>query len=539
MSFLTGVDSSDPIPSTRRELILGAGPGSSGTSYDVLLIGNKTTAGTETENTIGVPIADDADCLSRFGASSEIYAEYRDFVAVDSGATIYGGAVTVAAGVAASVPLTVSGTSDANSTCEITVGGYVINYSINNGDLVQTTSDGIAAAILAADEGRLQVAAVSAIVGGGPTWAATVTASHIGTRSAHIIGNTATLGIRVRVITVGGTNTQTVTKTIGSYIAGTGEDDASTIISTAAGMDNLYFHVAPWHTCNGSIASGIGSNAAISTTDNQIGELVAMIRTQNLPINSKEKVAVFGLVSTNANAILCPNDADINSTRAYFAWAENCDMPPWRLAAHLCGVFRSQVVTHPSANMAGYTQSDNTIFNVPAPFVASDVPTTTELRTALNNGLSPISFASGGRPYIVRWITSRSINSVSAKDYKAREGHITTAIDFVWQEIKQRWEAQKQPFVAGNPVDGRLPTLRTTTPNFVRGMIINVVDTMTSSKPLGKYDGPVLAPDKIDQMVKSIVVTKITAGIAVQAEFLAVEHLLKFEGKFLEVGEAY
>ena len=72
---LTGVDPNDPIPSTRRELIFGAGPGSTGVFRDVVLLGNKTSAGSETDDTFGVAIADDLDCRTRFGIRSEIRVE--------------------------------------------------------------------------------------------------------------------------------------------------------------------------------------------------------------------------------------------------------------------------------------------------------------------------------------------------------------------------------------------------------------------------------------------------------------------------------
>jgi phage tail sheath gpL-like len=295
--------------------------------------------------------------------------------------------------------------------------------------------------------------------------------------------------------------------------------------------------VAPWHSNNG--AGGYGSDVAISATDNQIGELLDGINTQALPVNSKEKQAVFGLVEDNAAAIGVAGDAQVNTVRGSFFWQENNDWTPGMLAAHNCAVMRSGYIAHPARNRAGYYHSDSTPYKVPPPFVATDVPTATEVRTALNNGVSVISFSDNDNPGIVRAITSQHLNAGGAFDYKAREHHVTYAIDFVWAEIKSRWNAQKQEFVADDPADGALPTLNTTTPRDLRGLIFAVIDTMTSSKPLGIYDGPILAPDQIEHMKNSVVVTKIPAGLNVVAEFICVQHLLKFEGKFLEVGEAY
>ena len=65
---LTGLSPTRRTPGIVREFVFGAGI-SSGVSSDrpVLIFGNKTSAGSETTNTIGAPIASDEDCVLRFG----------------------------------------------------------------------------------------------------------------------------------------------------------------------------------------------------------------------------------------------------------------------------------------------------------------------------------------------------------------------------------------------------------------------------------------------------------------------------------------
>ena len=58
---LTGIDPNDPTPRDARELIFGAGEGSTGESRDVLIYGNRTSAGSEAVDALGSPIADDQD----------------------------------------------------------------------------------------------------------------------------------------------------------------------------------------------------------------------------------------------------------------------------------------------------------------------------------------------------------------------------------------------------------------------------------------------------------------------------------------------
>ncbi len=529
---LLGVDPNDPTPSVRRELIFGAGPGSSGVTRDVVLYGHSTAAGSENDNELNEPIADDADARTRFGDRSELYGMYRKFVEVDSSATIYGMSVPDPAGTAAAAVITVVGVSDADSTVTVTILGEDIVVSVANGDALAATATAIQDAVNAHDEGRLPMTA-NAVAG-----VVTITAANTGIRSEFAIaGDSLTRAIRVKIKTTGAVNTQTVVKTVGSAVAGVGEDDGSTAFGLTMAKDNIYWHVAPWHTNNG--AGGYGSDIAVSATDNQIGELLLNINTQALPANSKEKQAVFGLVETNAAAIVVAGDASVNTVRGSFFWQQNNDWTPAMIAAHNAGVMRAGYISHPARNRAGYAQGEATPYNLPPPAVATDVPTATEIRTALNNGVSPISFIGTDRPVSVRPITSRHLNTSGAFDYKAREHHITYVMDFVWSEIKSRWEAQKQEFVADDPAQGALPILNTTTPRDLRGLINGVIDTMTSSKPLGIYDGPILAPDQIQLMKDSVTVSKIPAGLSVVAEFIAVQHLLKFEGKFLEIGEAY
>ena len=529
---LTGVDPFDPTPSTKRELIFGAGTGSSGVTRDVVIFGNSTAAGSEVDNELNGPIADDQDARDRFGERSELYLLYKTFVEVDKSATIYGISVPDIEGTAAAVPITVVGVSDADSTVTITILGKDIIYLVANGDAIAVTAAGISAAIDAYDEGRLPVT-TTPVAG-----VCTVTAANTGERSEHIIGETATRGLRVKIETNGTANTQTVVKTVGSFVPGVGNDVGTTAIGLAAARENLYWHVAPWHTVTSGGAGTEGNNGDVAVGDFQTGDLIDMINTQALPVNSKEKQVVFGLVGTSADSILVPLDAQANAVRASFFWQENNDWTPGMLAAYHCAIMRSGYIAHPSRSRAGYTSTDSTPYNIPAPAVATDVPTATEIRTALNNGVSPISF-SGDTPYLVRAITARNFNAGGQKDYKAREHHIVYAIDFVWQEIKARWYATKQEFVADDPADGAKPIPNTSTPSDLKALIFGVIDTMTGPRPLGIYTGPILAPDLIQFMKDSVKVAKIPAGLSVVAEFIAVQHLLKFEGKFLEVGEAY
>lgn len=512
---LTGVDPNDPTPSTRREFVFAAGESAgTGSSRDVIMFANRTSAGTETLDTRGEPISDGADCKARYGVRSEAYNMWRRYVAVDPLATIRIVAVTESAGTAAECDLVVATVPTADATLEISITGIKGYVNVSSGDAIADIATAIKNEINDMDNGGLMVTAdvVTATV--------TVTCIHKGPRGDYIINS-----VRTRWLQSPGATT--VTK--GNVVSGATPDDGTNgIISASQAAD--YYWISCW-------TESTGSN--VIATDNQLGEMIAAIKANAMPAVGKEAVAVFGLGDDYASAYDVADETSVNSVRAFAFHAENNDWPPCWIAAHCAAVMRSQQIQHPSANINGYANTDNTPFEIPSPFNVNDRPTAVEIRSMLNGGVSPIGFTSQGYPYIVRQITTRSHNGTGIADYRAREGHITSAIDFSWDIVKQRWNEQKQPFVAEDPKDGQLPTARTTTPNMVKGLINSVIDDLTSSKPLGIYDGPILAPDKREFMKNSVTASKTTGGIYATAEFVAVEHLNKFEGKFFEVGGAY
>ena len=139
MPTLTGVDPTDPTPSNRREILFAQGV-SSGSSNQllVLLYGNKTSAGSETVETIGsTPIADSQDARDRFGARSEIYHMHRVYTRIDPGAQVFAIAVTEA-GTAASKPFVFANAATSAGTCFIDWGGQTVSFAVASGDAAAT-----------------------------------------------------------------------------------------------------------------------------------------------------------------------------------------------------------------------------------------------------------------------------------------------------------------------------------------------------------------------------------------------------------------
>ncbi len=506
---LPGIDPLDPTPSDRRSIVLAAGEsGAPNAERNVVLYGNKTSAGSETVNVVDKtsPVADDADARARAGARSELYWMYRTYMQVDPGATIYLGPVAESGGSAAYVDFVIAGgaTATANSTLIFTILGVEYSVTVTSGDTVKNVVDNSVAVLNAAEDSCLPIVASNT----GPDTTVRITASQKGPRHGAFLGG-AGFGVRAEF-----SDACTLTCTKSAVTAGVTEDDGTTLFANVAGSE-FYYHVSPWIT------------ASPSGTDNQIGELVELVRAQDQPINGKDQIVISSLRGTNGASITTV--AAVNSWLCHFAWQEASEWMPGMVAAFYAAVKRRNEVAHPCANFAGYTVTDETPCPIPPQALTADYPTAVEIKAALNNGFCPIAVNNLGNTYIVRDVTSRCKNTAGDYDYRARPGHLRSAMAFYWLTIKQRWASQKRAFVDDDPPPGTMPTPNTTTPSLAKGMVQKVIDDLVAGTPFGLYNGPILAPSQAKWMKDRVVATKIPAGISISSQVKAVEHLYKSE----------
>lgn len=506
---LTGIDPTNPTPGTIRELLVAQSPtGTGGGSNDVLIYGNKTSAGSETVDTIGDPIVDLADCILRFGRRSEVTWNYRKFIAIPQQATVYGIAVTEA-GTAATRTYTFATAASGASSVVIEWGGYKTYAQITSGDTAVTVAAAVVAAIAAWENGDMPF--TSAVGAPANDHIVTVTTANTGDRTQNILS-------RLRMTF---SKTVAMTVTTGAVGGGATADDFTTAYAQAA-AGTYKWQVNP------------KIDASPSTTDNGMGEGANYITTQNLPINGKAQFMFFGSVGT-ASATTTQAIA-VNNANVYYIWAENSPWTPGMLAAHYCAIKRAAHVAHPGANLTGYQAGDNKIFQIPRPYDVADYPTSTEITTALNNGFSPVKFDNAGKPILVRDITSRSLLSSGINDYRAREGHIPVVLSAFWDELFSRGTAQMQPFVAADPKRGQKPLALVTYPNAVKKM---AQDTMRDMAGAWIGGSPVLDPGSVDTMTASVDVLLITGGFSVKCNPIAVIHNNKQQYLIGESSPAY
>lgn len=518
MPTLTGVNPLSPTPSNRREILFAQGV-SSGSSNQlrVLLYANKTSAGSETVETISTsPIADLQDARDRFGARSEMYHMYRVFVRVDPGAQVFGIAVTDAGGTAASKPFVFANTSGSAGTCFIDWGGQTVSFAVNSGDTAATIAGNAVTAINNAYEGTWPFTAARS------TATVTCTAANTGPRGDYVIG-------RIRMRFDKATSVITTTITPGSLTNGATPDDFTTALGVAANGDYA-INVFPCF-----------STSALTTTDTQAGEAITTIATNRNPTNGKSQYAFFGLVGTPSEAVTAVASAGGNSASAYFFHQENNPWSPGMLAAHHAAIVRVARLAHPGFNINGYANSDVSPYDVPRPYAITDEPTAAEVDSMLNNGISPIAFSNIGAAKLVRFVTSRSfIPGTTTTDYRCREGHIPFATDYFWESLLTTWDTIRQPNVANDLAKGAKPMPLTSYPADMRRLAESKIDNLAGPNPDGLYNGPILASDEVPAMKSSIVTDGPTYGrLGLTVNTVAVKHLIGSATKIRETSPAY
>lgn len=516
---ITGVSPTDPIPDLYGEIRFAQGPGGGAAPERVVLIyGNKTSAGSETANTIGTPILDRADCIARFGARSEIRWQWEAFNYIPQQATVYAVAVPEpSSGSPTSATRTFTfadGAATGATTLYIEWAGRVTNIGVATGDTAITQAAAVAAAILDWEEGGVPFTA--AVGGSGSEHIVTVTASQVGERGTYVLN-----GIRMYYASSVGT-----TCTAASTTAGTGADDFTTAYDVAKAKGRFYYQINPKFATSGP-----------SSTDNGIGEGAAYITAAALPAEGKRQQMFFGLVGTQAQATTVATA--VNNPRVKFFWSENSPMFPGMLAALHCAIVRNAEMAHAGANVNGYMANAalGRLYPLPAPYSSVDYPTRAELVACLNNGICPIEFNERGQPKLVRHVTSYSLNG-SSNDYRVREGHIPSALDDVLDTMMVVYGAAKDASPLHSAVDltrGQRPRPGMMYPSDVSGLIRKVIIDKCGENGAT----PNLDPATQAQQVASVTVEALVDGFNVRADLLAVRHNNKGGILLLEQGPSY
>lgn len=461
---LTGLSANDPVPGAYLEINFAQGEAAgSGSPIEVLLIGNRTTAGiavVDTEvygpDTI-VPLQTEADCIALFGTGSELHRMWRRFVAKNRDTTVRAIAVTESAGVNATISSVISNVATGNGNIRIWVQDEFVDVPVFIGDTV----DAIGALISTTINAQTHWAVTSTYTAGTDTLA--ITARQKGPR-----GN----DIRVQIVPSPGIGTAFSAATTDTPLASGATADSNATALTTIASARYYYQVS---------AAGDGT---------QLGALVTQVNSLALPTTGNRQRVIAGSVDTLANTTTIATGR--NAARAEIVWQEKGLWTPPELAANQAAIVTLfEVKPNPRTNFCNFGQDATTgaVWSVPAQRLKTAWATRTSVKSALNNGISPIACSANGTTYLVNRITTRSLNG-STNDYRIRSAHKVTICDFFGDDLLAKTVLQfSGRRIMNNPIQGqKVPDGNVVWPDLYKAAIFRLIDDYDANNLLDRAD---------------------------------------------------
>lgn len=437
MAITSIIPASNKVPRTYLKVSLGVGPRSSGEApREVALFGNKTAAGT-------MALATETDCFSEdearvlAGAGSELFLMAK--VAIDTFPGVQLKLYAIAeAGTAATGTIVFTGPATSSGTVGVAVLGEDIEVPVASADTATAIGAAVAAAINA--KGDWPVTGVNA------AGTVTLTAKNAGLR-----GNL--VAVRARVLAGTGVG---VTPPVGGYLGGGAtSDDPQAALDAVATVRRRYL-VAPY------------TDAA------QLAKFKAHVDTEEEPLVGHRKWAIFGSLDTLGATTTVVTG--LNFPRMQCVWQEKSDLTPGMLAAALAAQRSLEESSDTAHNF------DSEVLTALRPhFNKTDIPLPSELDSALNNGITPLSTSDASEVFIVRSITAKSKDQAGLPDYRVLDAHKVTVAD----EVADRFELAFGDRFAGfkadhDPPEGEAPAPLVVTPAMCEDLAFEILDDCES-----------------------------------------------------------
>jgi phage tail sheath gpL-like len=456
---LTGLAANSRVPGIYTETAFAQGE-SAGilTSYPILLMGNKTSAGAATTNTViygpdtATQVQDEAQVIAQFGTGSELHRMWLACTSVNKTTAIYFIAVTASGGTAASLTLTVANTATANGVVRVYCGGWFsseaesyIDVPVTSGDLTTAIATNIASYINQKTRWPVTASPSGSTV--------VITARIAGPRGNFIKVETKVITSGTIATTVSGATTLT------ALSSGATADDNTTALATIA--PRRFYWIAP------------------SAEDSSQGGAVAtQVDTVSAPTTGIRQRCILGSVDTisNVNSIATGR----NNPRCDVVWQPSSEYTPAELAAYAAGLYAllvTESLPKPLHNFCYFDQDANLskYWKIRAPRSGTS-PSAADIVSALNNGVTPIKTLNG-KASLVRRITTKCLNG-SNPDFRCSDSHKVDVPDFLSDLMAQRSaERFTGKDIADDPAPGqRVPGPSVVTPRVYRAMVAKCID---------------------------------------------------------------
>lgn len=369
-----GVPAGYKRPGVFLRVVFGASPnGAGGNTRKVLLLGNKTSAGSATVDTEKVLLTSLNDSATYHGSGSELYLMAAAAFLKAPAATIEAIAVTEATGTKATATITVANAATGSGTAKFYIHGVEIAVAVFSGDSANTIAANINAEINA--KGSL-LNVTSAVVGA----VVTVTARHNGTR-----GNL----IKIRKLIDASITATTFTLSAAALSTGSGVDSLTAALATAATSRMHYYALASVDT------------TAIQAVQTQCDTMAG-------PLVGKRQVFVWASHDTLGTATT--QVEALNEERGQCVWAYQFETLPCVIAAAWAAMRSVAESESISVNLSSFNPNAVDLWPaVKPPPSEGNWCTDSTCNSALDVGLTPIQVREGDKhPFVAMSITTHS-----------------------------------------------------------------------------------------------------------------------------------
>lgn len=462
---LPGLPANDPVPGAYLHIAFAQGEASNGSGpIEVLLMGNMLSSAAGTPDTVvygpdsQTPLQSEDDAINLFGAGSELHRMFRRFVKVNKDTTLRAIAITESGGTQATGTFRYVGTATAAGNTRVFVHDEFVDVPIDNLD----TADDVATAVAAAVNQQTHWGVTASATATGTWGFVTLTAKQKGPR-----------GNEIRFMPQISPNIgMTVPTAIDRPLEnGATDDDNTTALGTIANSEYYY------------IVSAANDSA-------QLDALVDQVNTQAAPTTGIRQRVIAGSTDTLGNTQTLATG--LNAARADLAWSEKSPWTSAELAANLAAVITLfETPPNPRTNFAGFGNDAVTqpFWLVPRPRLDSAIPSRTSIKSALNNGVTPIGVNPNGSTYLVNLITTRSLNGAQ-NDYRIRDHHKVTISDFFGKDLlakaTQNFNGKR---IADDPPEGAQPPgPEVVTPSRFRSAVFGLLDVYNQNDLLQNID---------------------------------------------------
>src|SRR3954468_8751352 len=413
---ILGYPSDYRAPFTAVQIDFAQGPSTSrGPGRSPIYIGPKTSAGSWTVGTV-YKVSREQDVIDGAGAGSFLHRMLRMHLLVDKGATLYamcyaassGGGIATATGT-----ITISGSPTATGNVTTTVCGEDITTAFSTTDTPTTIAANLSAQINAKTFLPLTSSPSAGVI--------TLTAKIAGASSGD--GTVPVLRFRSSPDPGKGITVVTSGAALGISTGVSGADGATTevanLTSALAGITNSRYYYMGFSLWSSAAATVIRTHVLNKSTPNP------GLRCRAFMGYPGAETALTTIANAN------------NYERLHFVNQENSDHDAAELCAQVLAIHRKMESIPAGFVPDNYRGPDWLIRPV---YDNNDVPTQTEVNTAVTNGICIISSDPSGS-FLVMSVNSRSKDATgSLNDFRATETHRVSFMD----SFADTWLARHQ-----------------------------------------------------------------------------------------------